>query len=563
MNHVPVKISHVFGVFSIALGIAATHAAEPIAAKSQITDVTAYADRAQIRRTAEVQLAAGENRVVFSELPVALQDDSVRASGSARAPMTIQDVAVRRFVYEQLRDEALAELETSLQKLRDERDALDARLRLIDQQRQFLQQIQVKANTDISRDIQINKLDMAQLRELNAFWSGELTKLDEEYRKIGIARREMEPKIRAAESEFNKRRAAATRSDKTVTVTVNAKEATKAKVQISYVLGGASWTAAYDARTDASTNIVEWTYNAFVRQNTGEDWGNVNLALSTARPAIGARMPDLGKWTLKFMEEMPKPAAAPTAALRNRAELVGRIGGLRLGDEELATDKLQSTAEIAAVPQEAVVEQAGPSVTFRVPHAAEVPGDGEPHRQTVAIHKLAGEFSYAATPKLSPYAYLKTTLTNLTDAPFLGGQVNVFVGNDFIGKSWIGTVPQGAKFDLFLGIDEGIRVKREELKDKRSKSGIFNKKKRQVFAYKITVENYKDKPHVIVVYDHIPVAANDEIKVSLGETMPKPTEFDEANGKMSWEITLNPREKREIWYEFSVEWPQDKQISGL
>ncbi len=118
-------------------------------------------------------------------------------------------------------------------------------------------------------------------------------------------------------------------------------------------------------------------------------------------------------------------------------------------------------------------------------------------------------------------------------------------------------------FSLHLGVDEGLRVKREELKDRRGKAGIFNKRKRQTYAYKITVENFKDRAQRVTVYDQIPVSANDEIKVALGETSPKPATVEEATGKLTWKLTLKPREKQELVYEFSVEWPQDRSVHGL
>jgi hypothetical protein len=106
-------------------------------------------------------------------------------------------------------------------------------------------------------------------------------------------------------------------------------------------------------------------------------------------------------------------------------------------------------------------------------------------------------------------------------------------------------------------------VKREELKDRRSKSGFFRSRRSQASGYKITVENYKDKPQHVVVFDQIPVSATDEVKVTLGDTSVKPAKVDDATGKLTWELDLNPREKREITFEFTVDWPQDRQVNGL
>lgn len=538
-----------------------TKAVEPVVADSKITDVTVYIDRAQVTRTAEVSLGAGETSVSFDGLPVDLFDDSVRASGKAAAPVSIQDVEVRRTVHEQVADATAKELETRVQKLRDENAALDARQRVLDQQRNFLSQIQIKAAGDISRDVQINKLDVAQLKELPGFLGAESARIEDEAQKLTVARRELDPKIRAAESEFNKRRTAATRADKTAVVTVNAKEPTKLKLQVSYVLGRASWTPTYDARAAADAGTVEFTYNGTVRQQTGEDWRGVNLTLSTARPSVGARMPELSKWTVNFFEPVRAERRANYEALGGAVPTLG--AGAPMDDVQKSASVNSTAAPAPITPLQSQVEQGVTSASFRVPRAADVPSDGEPHRQTVSVLSLGASCSYVATPKLSSFAYLRATVTNTTDAPLLGGTVNVFVGSDFMGAGWIGMVPQMAKFDLFLGIDESVHVKREELKEKRGKSGIFNKRSRQAYGYKITVENYKDRPQTVTVYESIPVSANDDIKVALGDASVKPTEVDAPKGKLTWDMTLKPREKREIVYEFTVDWPQDRQVSGL
>lgn len=539
--------------FALALLPAIALAAEPTTVASRISDVTVYADRAQVTRTAEVTLAPGENRLRLSELPATLGDESVRASGMAAAPVTIQDVEVRTVVGEQAADSTAKELEARVQKLKDESAALDARQRVLDRQRKFLEQIEVKAAGDVSRDVQLNKLDLAQLKELPAFIAAETARLEDEAQQIAVARRELQPRIEAAEAEFNKHRAAASKASKTVVVTVNAKQATKLQLQVSYVLGGATWTPTYDARAVPEAGQVEFTYNGIVRQQTGEDWRGVNLTLSTARPAIGAQMPELEKWAVDF---------AQPAALGGRVAFQRAVETMPppapLGAPEVAAEPLALARQ-----EPAAIEQGATSATFRVPRPADVPSDGEPHRQTIAVRSLPASFRYETTPKLSTAAYLKATATNTTDAPFLAGVVNVFVGPDFIGTGRIETTAPTEPIRVFLGSDDAIRVKREELKDRQGKSGLFNRRRKQVFAYKITVENFKDKPQLVAVFDQLPVPGHDDIKVTLAENSTRPTGAEAGTGKLTWEFTLKPREKREILYEFSVDWPQDRTVTGL
>ena len=153
-------------VLSVALLAARSWAAEPVTVESHITDVTVYPDRAQVTRTAEININPGETRLLFVHLPATLADDSIQAAGKSATQVVIGDVAVNTVVHEQAQDAKAEELEKRVQDLRDEREALYSRQRVIDEQRKLIQSIQVKASADVSHEIQLNKFDVAELKDL-------------------------------------------------------------------------------------------------------------------------------------------------------------------------------------------------------------------------------------------------------------------------------------------------------------------------------------------------------------------------------------------------------------
>jgi len=144
-------------------------------------------------------------------------------------------------------------------------------------------------------------------------------------------------------------------------------------------------------------------------------------------------------------------------------------------------------AEMAA----AEIVQRGTSVQFKIQQRMDIPSDNAYHRSTILAKKLPAMLSYTSTPRLAPFAYLSAKITNTTGAQWLPGKVSVFVDGDFIGTSGIEPVAQGEEMELHLGIDEGIKVEREELVRKEDETRIFGKKKERTFKDKITVENLK------------------------------------------------------------------------
>ena len=107
-------------------------------------------------------------------------------------------------------------------------------------------------------------------------------------------REELSNKINTVQNQLNELRGAGGRAFKTVTVRVSAPQAGSLDVALSYTVPGASWAPSYDARVLSSERAVNLGYFGIVRQSTGEDWKDVTLTLSTARPGLGGAAPDRG-----------------------------------------------------------------------------------------------------------------------------------------------------------------------------------------------------------------------------------------------------------------------------
>lgn len=84
-------------------------------------------------------------------------------------------------------------------------------------------------------------------------------------------------------------------------------------MDLTYQVYDASWTPSYDVRitTDpvATTKAqMKLYYFGNIRQNTGEEWKDVQLVLSTAQPRLAGPLPKLGTLRAKFHKEEPAQA---------------------------------------------------------------------------------------------------------------------------------------------------------------------------------------------------------------------------------------------------------------
>lgn len=83
-------------------------------------------------------------------------------------------------------------------------------------------------------------------------------------------------------------------------------------LSLSYFVSGARWYPTYDIQLDPVSQKVEVGFAAEVSQESGEDWVDARLILSTAVPATATSYPKVTTWKIGERERfIPKPAPAP------------------------------------------------------------------------------------------------------------------------------------------------------------------------------------------------------------------------------------------------------------
>jgi uncharacterized protein (TIGR02231 family) len=123
-------------------------------------------------------------------------------------------------------------------------------------------------------------------------------------------------------------------------------------------------------------------------------------------------------------------------------------------------------------------------------------------------------------------------------------------------------VQPGEKFDLALGADEGIALKRTLVKRFAEDTGLTNGGRRVTYEFLLSVQNNKKTAERIALHDQLPVSRNEKIVVKHLAPDPKDLKPD-AEGLLKWTLDLKPGEKREITLKFSIDHPADVNVSGL
>lgn len=551
--------------------VASLSQAGSIPAQSRITAVTVYPDRAVVTRSAHVELPAGDGEILLEKLPVNLLDASLQVGGTGAAGVTILDVTSRPQFVAATPDPRMKSLEDQLNAETKKLRTLTDRAAIIDQQRSLIVRIENAVASVPGKDSPAVRPSFDEWQKLVTFAEDNRNRYAAEQQTLDQQRQDQQAKIDALNAQLNElgRKTAEGHGYKAVAVHVTAQQAGALDLSVAYTVLGASWAPAYDARLRSEDHSVDLSYFGVVRQNTGEDWKDIALNLSTARPSLGGGAPELSPWILDVLRPMPMETAVSSAPMMLKQNRPARSAPIAMAG--MAEDKAMEEPAAEAAMAKATLSEAATSASFKVETPATVQSDNTPQKVGIGQVKLAATLEYRAAPRLAETAFLNAEVINTSDYPLLAGTLNTFLGDSYIATGALKTVMPTEKFSLSLGADEGISIKRKLVNRFSEDTGLTNRGRRVTYEYLITVINNKRTAERVVFKETIPISRYEKIVVNqlipsdreIG-TADKPKEVNrEADGKLAWRLDLKAGEKREIRLKFNVEHPADVLVSGL
>lgn len=341
-----------------------------------------------------------------------------------------------------------------------------------------------------------------------------------------------------------------------VVITMKADAYVKGSLNISYLVGNAGWTPVYDLRSDIADNNVNLNYKAQVYQNTGIDWEEIPLTISTNNPYQNKTKPELHPWYVDYYAyyNQPKPAnkeeRRDQPALRKKAESKGfAIGNVEetsaeLMDADYAYNFVQTVDHVI-------------SAEFIIDLPYSIKSNNEKHMVLVKNVDIDAEYRYYTVPKYDKSAYLVAELTKLDELQLVPAKANIYFDGTYMGETYLDPTSMEDTMHLSLGKDPNIIVKRTLL-ERESKEKVVGTKTVKTFAYSIEVKNLKSKSIELIVQDQIPVTTNPDIEIEATE-ISKGT-LNKRTGIVEWKVTLKPKAKKDLQFTYEVKYDKDKNV---
>lgn len=528
-------------------------------ATSKIAEVTVFPDQATVVRRASVELTKGEHTIRLTGLPGVVQPNSITAKGKSTQTVKIFGAELVTTQLEQPQDPRVREIQEKLTEVQRKEKGLNHTSEILSHERDFLKSIQPASANQIGKDLITRQFNVEEVNALYGFLDKEFlsnfTRVQEVEKELEELQREKD-RLNRELGQLNNTR---WKQETAILVEVEAEETARLDLEVSYRIPGASWYPSYEARVDSNSQKVQLVTYGLLRQQTGEEWESVQVTLSTARPSLAGQMPELPSWFLRKWE---------VGILSGRRREVGILSA-KMDDKSTLKQSIVNSLEEQKLAEivYAQLQAQGPAVTYILPKAATIRSDGQAHKLPIVGDDFTADFAYETTPKLIEQAFLRAKVKNTTESLYLAGFVQVFLDEAFVGTSSIKQVAPQETFDLFLGVDERIKVKRKILKDKIDVSllpGLQGKTKTVDRKYLTVIENYTPKKAKIILNDQLPISQHDDIKVEAIEMNPKQSQEDkEKPGVYCWVFELEPGKKQEQTVSFRLRHPADWVIEGL
>jgi uncharacterized protein (TIGR02231 family) len=522
--------------------------AADLKAPSHVDAVTVYPSGAEVTRVTEAHLLAGETTLILEDLPGELDAQSIRVEGAGGAGLEIGSVDSKLiYLSTAAQDAERKSLEKEIETLGDERQALDQTLSDADYQKRLLLSLADKQLVP-SSDEKSKAVDAAQLGSLLDLVSAKLSVISKIIHEAQIRQRDIDKQV----GELHNKLAGiapAQVARMQVAVHLTAPVESNGTFKVKYRVGNAGWAPFYDARLTTpeknQKSRLELVRRAEVMQSTGESWDNVALTLSTARPLGATSAPDLWEEEIQVYEPLAAKMKKESDGQARNALKFNAPAASGTAEQISGLDDLAAPAP--AEQKQAIVEMAGFQALYGIQGRVSVDNSGTSKKVRIATDGYDATLNALVVPKLDASAYLTAAFTIKGEAPMLPGTVNLYRDGVFMGQGALPLLSPDEEAKLGFGADDLIKVKRAEVKRKKSEEGLISTSNVEERAWDIVVKNLHAATIPVTVIDQLPFSAIEK-------------DLNKRRGVMAWRFDLESKAENTIKFGYKVSWPQNMQV---
>jgi len=503
------------------------------AATSSVEQVTIYQGLASVTRALPV-IGGGEQTVVFSCLSPYMDKESL--SVQATSSVNVGEVSIEELTGEQAAQcqyQSDAKVQTQQNTLAN----INAELEAARLAKAYLQNLTKATQVNTDSTIANNARDI-------------------ETQATSINQRILEIQQRQARAQdaLNQLMAGSATStfNKVTQVSVRTASRSPSSVKLHYQVQGAGWEPAYQARLNTNSEQLSITASAIIAQQTGENWTNVPLTLSTVNPnqSTTGQLPYVQRLSLyeesedaRVRRELPMMDASPVMM------------------EEPAYNK-GAEAAMAPLPNFTVSSQnKNGIIEYRLPQLVSIPSDGRRVRTVIGEQAGNSKLWIRSTPSVETAAYWYASAPFLTP-DWVDGSLQLYRDDNYVGQSRYNyqvLKEQGIGF----GRDSNMLVKELTNEDKQGEKGVLNRTQTLTTTKAYQFTNQHNRNVRLQVLGSEPISRDDSLKVAVTHTPPvTERDWNDNQGMVAWEFDLPSKQSQVIRSTSQISYPANKLLTG-
>ncbi|TRW98856.1 mucoidy inhibitor MuiA family protein [Paracoccus sp. M683] len=522
--------------------------ADRIDMPAPVSSVILYPQGASVTRTLQLSAPAGQHDLVIPGLPVGTDPAALRIQAENLTLGSVQLQSARA-----LPDHAPES--PAILAARDQLRAAEDALRDFDRAGQALRTRAeaLRQRAQITRDLLQgdSRLPAAEIpdtvEQMGALIEDLLNRADEQDYQIAMREPDRQPLLDAigrAQAELAALRAQVQQAQsETLVLTVQATDQ-PASVSITGFVPSAGWQPDYDLRLDRSADTLTMQRGVSVWQSSGEDWSDVALTLSTARPQSQTAPTEVPSWMPRFGQ--PDRDRNQRRTMEMSADMAGVLHGAPAMAAPIAEAKM-STMGVTVI-----YDYDGP-VTIR---------DGvDALRLTLDDKALTPEVIAEAAPRFDDRAYLVAETVNTTGEPILPGPVTLYADGALVGRSFVDLTADGDDLRFGFGPIDGLQAELRLPEETEGESGLIRRQTTLHETATLIVRNLTAEEWPLRVVDRIPVSRQEQLRVDWSaEPEPSETDPDGRLGVLYWQAPIAAGDTREIMLTTDMRWPDGNEL---
>ncbi len=267
--------------------------ANEIQPKSVIKEVTVFLQGAQITSEVKVNLPAGSTKVLIKDLSPNIDPNSIQVNG-------LQNVSIAainfntNFIEKKTESEKIITLQNELEKLNRQIAVLRNKVKGLENEESLL-------TTNKKLNTEQQSVTVERLSSYSKYYRDRIPELRTEVYDLDIKIEKLSRSIDKIRQELNKLRSNNTEPRGEILLNLEAPYSTSLTLVLTYNVSKAGWFPIYDIKAKNTESPVAIHYKANVFQDTGENWDNVSITLSTGNPTLNTEKPQVNPYYLNFV----------------------------------------------------------------------------------------------------------------------------------------------------------------------------------------------------------------------------------------------------------------------